>query len=233
MCTGLTFCQARPRRPGRVRRVERLDHDALVAGVERVVQHARAACSADGRSTPGMRACGRRPAPRPARRAAPSAARRAGRAPSRCRQSKKNGLQQHAAAGVPTAEAAHRVLERARPAVVVAAPGSRRRARPTRHGSARTSATSSGTPVGDLAQGAGPDPHLVAVAVHLDAGAVELELDGDLGAEVGQRARPAGRPGLASIGRTGTADLQAHRVERHRAAGQGERGGRAAAARRA
>ena len=77
---------------------------------------------------------------------------------------------------------------------------------------------------GDLAQGAGPDPDVVAVAVHLDAGAVELVLDGDVGAEAGER-------GVERIAGGGEhrpdrpADLQGDGRERGLAAVEGEAGG--------
>jgi hypothetical protein len=111
----------------------------------------------------------------------------------------------------PTAEAAHRVLERPRPAVVVQGEGlavedgGLTGQRPhLRH--------ELGNAVGDLAQRAGPHPDDVAVAVHLDAGSVELELHGDVGAQVGERGVEGG-PGAGEHRPHRPADLQALRVE--------------------
>ena len=81
-----------------------------------------------------------------------------------------------------------------------------------------------GDAVGHLAQRARPHPDLVAVAVHLDTGAVELVLDADLRPQLGQR-------GVEVLGRTRehradrTAHLRPHRLQRRCAAGEGEAGG--------
>ena len=56
-----------------------------------------------------------------------------------------------------------------------------------------------GEPRGDVVEAAGHDEHLVAVAVHLDADAVELGVDGDLGLAVGREAPHRG----SDVGRAG------------------------------
>ena len=139
--------------------------------------------------------------------------------------------EQHALVGRVAAEAAHRVLERARPAVVVQGQGL-----PVEDGGAARQGPHAldelGDAVGDLAQGARPHPDVVAVAVHLDAGAVELVLDGDVGAEVGQRGVQRGA-GAGEHGPHRPADLEPHRVQRLDAAGQRERPRSRAGGRRA
>ena len=129
--------------------------------------------------------------------------------------------EQHAGVRRVTAEAAHRVLERARPAVVVQGEGlavedggvARQRPHPL---------DELGHAVGHLAQRAGPHPDVVAVPVHLDAGAVELELHGHVGAEVGERGVQRGA-GAGQHRAHRPADLQPHGVERLDPAGQRRR----------
>ena len=126
--------------------------------------------------------------------------------------------EQHAGVRRITAEPAHRVLERPRPAVVVQGQGlaveddglARQRPHPL---------DELGHAVGHLPQRAGPHPDVVAVPVHLDARAVELELHGHLGAEGGERGVQR-RAGAGEHRAHRPADLQPHGVQRLDPAGQ-------------
>ena len=210
VCTGLTFCHALPAPAGGVGGVERLDDDALVAGVERAVQHAGRLARRSGARTPGIRSA----ACSSSASSSASASRRtcsgssSRSRPSRCSRSKKNGL-----SSTPASDASlpKRLIvswnARGRPS------SSRARVSPSRTAVVARQRPDPldelGHAVGHLAQRAGPHPDVVAVAVHLDAGAVELELHGHVGAEVGERrvqrgagagqhrAAPAGRPPAA------------------------------------
>ena len=98
-------------------------------------------------------------------------------------------------------EPARRLLERAGPAVVL----QRESLAVEHHAPARQAAhelDQLGHAVGHFAQRARPYADHVLVAVHLDARAVHLVLDADLGPELGERGVKASA-GLASMGRTG------------------------------
>ena len=201
MCTGFTFCHARPRRPAAYGASSALTITPSCPAASASSSSA-AASLGDGRSTPGIRCAPGRRSPAPP--AARTAARRCRSAPSRCRQSKKNGRSSSSWLSAPNRLAVS-WNGRGRPSSCSArvSPSSTTR----RHGSAADQLDQLGHAVGHLAQRARPHPHRVAVAVHLDAGAVQLELDASPPRPARRARRPGSRPGLASIGRTGPADL--------------------------
>ena len=185
-----------------------------------------AASSRDGRSTPGIRCA-------PTTRSSASSRADSGSsirsAPSRCRQSKKNGRQQQLV-GVGS-EPARRLLERARPAVVAAARGSRRRAPRRRHGRPRTSSTSSGT----------RSVTSRSVRVHTRTTSPSrctwMRAPSSLNSTL-TSAPELGERGVQALGRARqhrpdrAADLGRHRLQRRGAAGEGEPGRLGEAARR-
>ena len=195
---------------GVVGRRRRLDHHALVAGVERRRVERR-------RPAPGRRpSCAAPAAPRAARRPAPPSARCPGAssrsAPSRCSRSKKYGVSVDPVDPPAPRSAARRGRPgwppgSTSPGTAAAAP--RRRAAiaspsstMSRAGSARTAATTSGRRGGDLVEAAGEHRDVVAAAVHLDADAVELHVDRRRHAGGAERVVDARRAG-ASIGASG------------------------------
>ena len=176
----------RPPPPARgVRGVQRLDHDALVPGGQRLLEQRRGLV---GRRAQHARHPVR--TGRPLQRLQPraTAARRSGRRRRGAGSRRRTGGA--AARGV---SAPNRLAVswngRGRPSSCSArvSPSSTTR----RHGSAAHQLHQLGHAVGHLAQRARPHPDHVAVAVHLDARAVQLVLDADLGA----RARRARRRG--------------------------------------
>ncbi|SKZ68534.1 Uncharacterised protein [Mycobacteroides abscessus subsp. abscessus] len=85
-------------------------------------------------------------------------------------------------------EPAHGLLERSRPAVVA------EHQRFTVENDCLTGQPEHnldkvGHPIGHIPQRAGEHPHVTAVTVHLNSCTVEFEVDNDVGAEVGKRAR--------------------------------------------
>ena len=195
MCTGFTFCQARPRRPAAYGASSALTMTPSCPASSASLQQRGGLARSTGAR---RRASGahRPPAPAPSSRRDSGSSIRS--TPSRCRQSKKNGRSSSSCSSAPNRLAVS-WNGRGRPSSCSASvsPSSTT----LRHGRPRTSSTSSGTRVGHLAQRAGPHPDRVAVAVDLDAGAVQLELHGHLGAQLGERGVQAlGRGSPASAG---------------------------------
>ena len=217
MCTGLTFCHARPRRPAAYGGVERLDQHALVPGGQRLLQQRRGLVGRRAEHArhpvrvPRGQQLGQRVQPR-GQRLVEQVARRPGAGSRRrtgCSSNSWLARRCRTGSSSPGTGAAGRRR---------AARGSRRRARRVRHGSAADQLDQLGHAVGHLAQRAGPDPHVVAVAVHLDAGAVQLELDGHLRRRGRRARRPATRRGwrasAAPAGRPPADRLQRRRRRR-------------------
>ena len=139
--------------------------------------------------------------------------------PSRCRMSKNHGRSDDRRRALG-AESRHRVLERARPAVLVERQGLAVEDHPLR-GEGAHHVDDLGDPMGDVGEVAGVDPHVVAVAVHLDPGAVELVFDGCRDPESRERLRHrARRRGEHRHHRA--ADHEPHRLEVLRGAGEGD-----------
>ncbi len=239
MCTGLTFCQARPRRPAAYGRFQGFDHHALVAGVQRLLEHRRGFVRAGTeRARHPVLARG------PVEGGEPHVQRLVDQVvPVEVQAVEEEGPEKQLVH--VRAEAARGLLERARAAVVVQCEGLA-----VEHDAAARQAPHQlhqlGDALGHLLERARPHPHDVAVAVHLDAGTVQLELDGHLGAQLRKRRlqalgrarqhRPDGAAdgrhdgieggGAPDEGRTGRLGQPSGEHERSAHGGRGHVGGR-------
>ena len=206
---------------GVVGRVERLDHHALVAGVDGAVEERRRlrGVGGDDRGQARRRRHDRRQqlAPHAERlvddgRRRRRAARRRSRPPGRARGRRRR--RRRSRPSCPGSGAARPRRRRRAP---------RRRARGRRPGSAAHDGRHGPEAVGDLVQVAGVDAHLAVVAVGLDPGPVELPLDrcrtgrGERGGDVGRRAT------RASAARRDPAPCRSPRARRRRRVERGLR----------
>jgi hypothetical protein len=197
-----------------VRCVERLDHDAFVPGRQRLLEER-------GRLVVGRAKHAGHPVRTdgPVQRIQPRRQRLVDQVGTvEVQAVEEEGAEQQFMGVGP--EPARRLLERARPAVVL----QRESLAVEHHAPARQAAHELhqlGHAVGHFAQRARPYADHVLVAVHLDARAVHLVLDADPGPELGER-------GVQALGRARqhgpdrAADLGRHRFHRSGAAGEGE-----------
>ena len=212
MCRGLTFSQLAAAPAGLVGRVERLDHDALVAAGERVVEHGRG-----GRGVLGHGA--RDPLRRSGTRrssAAHALGERAGRAGPRRRGAARRRSARVSGTAPRWRSTSVRLpkprggdLEGLRAPVAGAGRSPRRRARGGGAGSASAASTTSGTRAVTSSRLRVKTATSRVAPVHLDARAVELVLDRRR-VHALERAGDVGG-GLGEHGLQRAADLEAER----------------------